>query len=155
MMSGSEAVENYLKAIYILVRRKGRAKVTDISALLNVKAPTATEMVQKLAKRGFVEYERYRGVRLTPKGMEIAEKILKRHETLRNFLEILGVDRDIAEEDACRIEHYVHPETMDKLSKFVEFVQNAPKSPKWLEHFKKFCENGKHPVCEEEASRRS
>ncbi|HDO20980.1 MAG: metal-dependent transcriptional regulator [archaeon GB-1867-097] len=148
-MLGSEAVENYLEAIYLLVKRKGYAKMSDISSLLNVKMPTATEMIQKLAKRGLVKYEKYKSVKLTSRGEAIAENVIKRHETLRNFLEILGVRSEIAEEDACRIEHYVHPETMKLLSKFVEFVQNAPRSPRWLEHFKKFCESGEHPPCKE------
>jgi len=96
-MLGSEAVENYLEAIYLLVKRKGYAKMSDISSLLNVKMPTATEMIQKLAKRGLVKYEKYKSVKLTSRGEAIAENVIKRHETLRNFLEILGVRSEIAE----------------------------------------------------------
>ena len=137
-MGESEAVEDYLEAIYVLMRRKGLARVRDLSSLLNVKAPTVTEMVQKLARRGLVIYERYRGVRLTPEGEEIAKGVLERHEVLKRFLRILGLDEEIAEEDACRMEHYLHAETVERLSKFVEFVLSAP-GASWLKRFKEFC----------------
>jgi len=140
-MGESEAVEDYLEAIYILMRRKGLARVGDLSSLLNVKAPTVTEMVQKLARRGLVIYERYRGVRLTPRGEEIAKGVLERHEVLKSFLKILGLDEEIAEEDACRMEHYLHAETVERLSKFVEFVLRAP-GASWLRRFKEFCSAG-------------
>ncbi|KYH37063.1 MAG: Mn-dependent transcriptional regulator [Candidatus Bathyarchaeota archaeon B24] len=145
----SETVENYLETIYLISKRKGYARVSDISTALKVKAPTVTEMVQKLADRGLVRYERYkRDIRLTSKGEEKAKRVIERHRILKAFLQVLGVSEEVAEEDACRIEHYIHPETLERLSKFIEFVQKAPKSPKWLEHFRYFCEKGEHPPCE-------
>ncbi|RLI23633.1 metal-dependent transcriptional regulator [Candidatus Bathyarchaeota archaeon] len=146
----SETVENYLETIYLISKRKGYARVSDISTALKVKAPTVTEMVQKLADRGLVMYERYkRDIRLTSKGEEKAKRVIERHRILKAFLQVLGVSEEVAEEDACRIEHHIHPETLERLSKFIEFVQKAPKSPKWLEHFRYFCEKGEHPPCEE------
>jgi len=146
----SETVENYLETIYLISKRKGYARVSDISTALKVKAPTVTEMVQKLADRGLVMYERYkRDIRLTSKGEEKAKRVIERHRILKEFLQVLGVSEKVAEEDACRIEHHIHPETLERLSKFIEFVQKAPKSPKWLDHFRYFCEKGEHPPCEE------
>lgn len=137
----SEAVENYLEAIYILIEERGKTRISDISSRLKVKASTVTEMVQKLSDRGFIIYERYRrDIRLTPKGEEEARRILKRHRVLKEFLQVLGVAEEIAEKDACRIEHHVHPETMRRLSKFIEFIQSFPKTSKWIKCFKRFCD---------------
>ncbi|RLG60397.1 transcriptional regulator MntR [Candidatus Geothermarchaeota archaeon] len=142
--------EDYVEAIYQLIRKSGYARVSDISSMLRVQPPSVTEMLQKLAKENLVIYERYKKVKLTPKGEKLAKEVIKKHETLKEFLRILGVDEKIAEKDACKIEHHVHPETMRRLTKFVEFVKNAPKSPKWLEHFRYFYETGKYPPCKEE-----
>jgi len=54
---------------------------------------------------------------------------------------ILGVDREVAERDACEMEHALHPETLERLTKFVEFVKHAPQNIRWLENFKKFYES--------------
>jgi DtxR family Mn-dependent transcriptional regulator len=60
---------------------------------------------------------------------------------------IIGVDEKIANEDACKIEHIVNPKTMDRLTKFVEFVNRFEDSPKWLDHFKHFYETGEYIEC--------
>lgn len=142
----SQSVEDYLEAIYELIEIKGYARTVDISSSLNIQPPSVTEMVQKLDKRGLLVYERYRGVKLTKKGEILAKSIKRRHETLVKFLEILGVDSEIAKKDACRIEHYVDPKTMKCLAKFVDFVLYAPQEEgkRWLKHFNHFIETGEH-----------
>ena len=143
-----KSVEDYLEVIYRLIDEKGYARIFDISASLNVKPPSVTEMVQKLAKEGYVKYTRYQTITLTNKGREVAKNVYRRHKTLTEFLKILGVEEEIAEKDACEIEHSLHPETVERLTKFVEFVKNAPRDPKWLEHFRIYYETGKYPKCE-------
>ncbi|WP_457550098.1 metal-dependent transcriptional regulator, partial [Archaeoglobus sp.] len=70
----------------------------------------------------------------------------ERREILVRFLVMLGVPKDIAEEDACTIEHVLHPETVKQLKNFVKFVEECPVlDPKWLKHFKEFCKTGVHP----------
>jgi DtxR family Mn-dependent transcriptional regulator len=59
-------------------------------------------------------------------------------------LEIILVPGDVASEDACTMEHHLDPKTVEQFSKFVEFVNNAPVSPKWLTHFKEYCKTGKY-----------
>lgn len=141
----TESMEDYLEVICRLEKKKGYARTSDLSSFFGHKAPSITEMLQKLAQQGFVNYERYGGVTLTPEGKRIAKEVSARHETLKNFLEILGIDKEAAEEDACRIEHVVHKKTMEKLRKFVSFVQRAPRDPKWLRHLEYFVKTGKHP----------
>ena len=139
--------EDYLEAIYTVQKRKGYAKVKDISIILGVGAPSVTEMFKKLADENYVNYERYSGVTLTSKGKKIAIETREKHNTIREFLLILGVDEDIADEDACRIEHAVNPETMEYLTNFVNFVKLGDDNPRWLEHFKYYHETGKLVEC--------
>lgn len=145
----SESVEDYLEAIYTIQRTKGYARTTDIKKLMDHSAASVTEMFQKLDREGYVDYEKYGGVTLTKEGLRIAILVATRHRILTNFLEILGIPTSISTEDACRIEHNVHQETMERLTRFVEFVQAGPESPRWLDHFKEFWETGKVVDCKE------
>lgn len=142
--------EGYIETVYELIKEHGYAAVTDIAAALNVKPPSATRMIQKLDAANFVKYTPYRTVTLTSKGEKLARTLEKRHNTLKKFLEMIGVDKNIAEQDACRIEHIAHKMTMEKLTEFVEFVQKAPRSPRWFQHFKYFKKTGKHPECRDD-----
>lgn len=144
-------VEDYLEAIYKLILEKGQARISDISEALKIRPPSVTEMIQKLGKEGYIDYTPYKQIKLTRKGEEVARMVYRKHLTLKDFLKILGVEEGIAEEDACKIEHSLHPETVERLTKFVEFVQKAPKSPIWLEHFEYFYKTGKHPECVKES----
>ena len=145
----SESVEDYLEAIYTVQRTKGYARTTDIKNLMEHSAASVTEMFQKLDREGYVNYEKYGGVTLTTEGLRIAILISTRHRILTNFLEILGIPTDIANDDACKIEHNVHPETMERLTRFVEFVQAGPENPRWLDHFREFWETGNVVNCKE------
>jgi len=115
----SKSVEDYLEAIYNLVAEDGIAKTGDISRSLNVRPPSVTEMLQRLAKEEFVTYEKYGGARLTAKGERLAKTIKRRHDVLVDFLNFIGVGDEVAEEDACRIEHDLNPRTVDRLQKFL------------------------------------
>jgi Mn-dependent DtxR family transcriptional regulator len=143
----SERTEDYLEALSLVIDEKGFAKVKDIAEYFKISPSSVTEMFQKLKEYGYIHYEKYRGVTLTDKGLDIAEKTKKKHETLREFLCILGVPDRIANEDACRIEHVVNVETMKRLTKFVSFVQDFDESPRWLNHFKHYYATGKHFSC--------
>jgi len=72
---------------------------------------------------------------------------MKKHKIIADFLEIIGIERGLAEADACQIEHHVSPKTMNRLGKFVEFINNAPHEPKWLEHFNYYVQTGKRKEC--------
>lgn len=145
----SESVEDYLEAIYTIQRTKGYARTTDIKRLLGHSAASVTEMFQKMDREGYVNYEKYGGVTLTKEGLRIAVLVSTRHRILTNFLEILGIPSEIATDDACKIEHSVHQETMERLTRFVEFVQSGPENPRWLDHFQEFWETGKVVNCAE------
>lgn len=146
----TERTEDYLEAIDTVVERKGYARVKDVSDMLGVALSSVTEMFQKLSDAGYINYEKYSGVTLTEPGREIAKKTKERHNILKEFLSILGVDDTVADDDACRIEHVVHPETVDRLTIFVEFVRQKEEGPLWLDHFKYFFETGEYIECSPE-----
>ncbi|HIP63376.1 MAG TPA: metal-dependent transcriptional regulator [Archaeoglobus profundus] len=140
----SKRTEDYLQAIYELSGEKGFTRVKDIANKLNVKPATVSEMLEKLAREGYVIYKKRLYVALTDKGKEVARCIKERRELLVKFLVLLGVPRDIAEKDACMIEHVLHPETVKQLKNFVKFTEECP-IKEWLEHFREFCKTGVHP----------
>ena len=140
-----KTVEEYIEVIYALQKKHGHVHTNDLALTLGVAPPSATEMVQKLADENLVDYKPYHGVTLTKDGEKMARELTKKHKTLAEFLEIIGVDREDAEIDACKIEHHVSSQTMKQLNKFVEFTRDAPSDPRWLENFKRFSKTGKRP----------
>ncbi|MFO8109650.1 MAG: metal-dependent transcriptional regulator [Thermoplasmata archaeon] len=129
--------EEYIEAIYDVINDKGYTKVKDISDILDVGPSSVTEMFQKLDDKGYINYMKYSGVTLTEKGERKATELLEKHKVLRDFFIYLGVNEKIADEDACNIEHVVNKETMDRLTKFVDFIESH-EEPLWLERFEKY-----------------
>ncbi len=116
----SVSEEDYIEVIYEVEKAYGYARLVDISSILGVKPPTAVNMIKRLEDKGLVTYMRYRGVKLTDKGKEIAERISRTHEFIRSFLIALGVDHNRANIEAELIEHFLSKETLDKLKEFYE-----------------------------------
>jgi DtxR family Mn-dependent transcriptional regulator len=129
-----KTIEDYLELIYILQKKKKKAHTNDIALKFHITPASVTEVFQKLHEEGYIHYEPYVGVTLTAKGKKIAVSTKKKHDTLKNFLMILGVDERHADEDACKIEHVVNPSTMERLTKFVEFVRIKKEGHRWLDH---------------------
>ena len=120
-------MEDYLEVISELVELKGYANTLDISSYLNVSAPSVTKMLQKLDESGYLEYEKYRGINLTVKGNVLADTIRKKHGTLLEFFRLLGINYEIANQDAEGIEHHLNPQTIKQLNKLVTFLKAHPK----------------------------
>ena len=139
------AVENYLEAIFNLAKEKRVVRVKDIAKRLGVKMPTVTNMLKTLSERGLIEYEKYEYLELTKNGSDVGEEIDRRHHVLRSFLtDILGIDLEKADEEACKMEHAVGAATMDRFVAFMGFFQSCPRTGEnWLEHFEEFRVHGK------------
>jgi Mn-dependent DtxR family transcriptional regulator len=116
-------MEDYLEVIYELIQYKGYATTIDISEYLNVSSPSVTKMVQKLNESGHLNYEKYRGIRLTDRGTLVAKNIRERHGLLAEFLKIIGVDEDTANKDAEGIEHHLQSKTLGKLENFIKDIK--------------------------------
>jgi len=125
-------VEDYLEVVYDLIETKGYARASDIAERLDVKPPSVTSMIKKLDDMGLVVYERYRGLKLTDKGKQMARFSRQKHSTITKFLQVLGVREKIAALDAEGIEHHLHRETIDRIKLFVDFVG---KHPSWFKTF--------------------
>ncbi len=130
--------ETYIETIDDLMTKLGYAVVTDIAKQLNVKSPSVTSMLKKLDSLGFVKYTPYRNVILTQKGLDLAVFLKKRHKSLQEFLELLGVDKTIAEDDACAMEHILHAPSLEKFTVFLEYVKNDSKGISCMENFVNF-----------------
>jgi DtxR family Mn-dependent transcriptional regulator len=116
----TESLENYLETIGMLVRENKIARVKDISKKLNVKNSSVNIALNVLADKGLIIHEKYGYVELTKEGQKIADDIQYKEDILlRFFTEILGVDKDIALKDACRMEHTISDETLAKLIFFI------------------------------------
>jgi Mn-dependent DtxR family transcriptional regulator len=119
-------MEDYLEAIYHLNEEKGYISTLDLSDRLGVKPPTVSSMIANLAKKGYLVHERYRGMKLTDQGARVARSVIRKHETTFEFLSMLGVGQEIAYEDAEGIEHHLHPITIQKFERLVEFFKKHP-----------------------------
>lgn len=142
-----KTIEDYVEMIYILQNKDEKVRTNNIASALNINPASVTEIFQKLSSGGYINYEKYSGVTLTAKGKKTAVATKKKHDTLKKFLTILGVDEKIADIDACKIEHIINSETMERLTKFVEFVHQKKEGPRWIDHFKYFYETGEYVEC--------
>lgn len=135
----SRKAEDYLEAVYVVNQEKGHVRIRDICKELGIKPPTVVEMVRKLSEQGYLVHKKNEGVYLTPKGEEIGRTIKDRHSTISAFLTFIGVSKEIANEDACVIEHELNPKTIKQIKSLVSFIESTPNNPEWLDNFEAFC----------------
>jgi len=143
----SPSLEDYLESIFVIKQRKQIVRVKDLARHLNVKAPSVVEILRKLKEKNLIEHEYYGYIELTCEGVNKAKALYERHIMLKKFLhQILGVDEEIAETDACRIEHYLSKETLERIIKFINFIETCPQGvPEWLNNFYYFVKHKKRP----------
>ena len=139
------SMEDYLETIALLKEEGKPVTVTAISKMMGVKKPSVDWALTKLSVTGLVLHEKYGDVELTAEGAKIAEDVYQRHKILRRFLvDILDVDPDTADGDACRMEHVLSRSSLSRLEKFIDFVLNCPRgNPEWLTGFNYYVEHGK------------
>ncbi|MHA1114555.1 MAG: metal-dependent transcriptional regulator [Candidatus Heimdallarchaeum aukensis] len=115
--------EEYIEIIYDICLEKGIAKVSEIKKRLKLQSlSSVTEMVQKLHEEGLIKYEKYKGVTITEKGLSVAKQLLQRHQAIEDFLLFLQIDKKIALQDACAIEHVISEQSIEAIIKFVCFL---------------------------------
>ena len=113
----NESSENYLETILVLSRRLPVVRAVDISEELQFKKSSVSVAMKHLREEACITVNKSGFISLTDKGKEIAEMIYERHQLLSSWLEQLGVDRLIASEDACRIEHVISRESFEAIKK--------------------------------------
>lgn len=114
-MKIQKAAEDYLEAMLMMQKQHGYIRSIDIAEKLGVTKPSVTYATKRLRENGYIRMDRDGLITLTESGMEIAAKMLDRHRTLTEFLVRLGVDRETAEEDACRMEHDVSEKSYEAI----------------------------------------
>lgn len=142
-----KTIEDYVELVYDLQKGKKRVHTNDIASALDINPASVTEIFQKLSEEGYIDYKKYGGTTLTKKGRRVAKATRKKHDTLTEFLMLLGIDKKTAEEDACEMEHILHKNTMDTVIKFVEVVKKCPVTPFWLERLKEYVKTDKLSEC--------
>ena len=114
-----ESAENYLETILILQKNKGAVRSIDIVNELEYSKPSVSIAMKNLREGGYIEMNPDGYITLLEKGTVIAEKMYERHMLLSNWLVALGVEQEIAAEDACRIEHVISAESFEAIKKHV------------------------------------
>ena len=114
-----ESAENYLETILILSQSKGKGEVRSIDIVneLEFSKPSVSVAMKNLRENGYITVDKDGYIRLTDKGLEIAEKMYERHTLLSQWLIKLGVDEKVAVEDACRMEHVISAESFAAIKK--------------------------------------
>jgi Mn-dependent DtxR family transcriptional regulator len=137
----SPSREDYLEAIWILTRDQGFTRVSDIAHRLQLSVGSASKMVRRLAADDLVQYERYRGIRLTALGEAQGRLLAARHAVLERFLACLGVhDLRRVHDTVEGIEHYMDPQALLAIDALVDL---ATSHPEWWHHFEEHLQNRK------------
>lgn len=118
-MKIQQSAEDYLETMLILQKKHGYIRSIDIANHLGVTKPSVSYAVKRLKESGYINMEANGPITLAPPGLEIAKRVYNRHRALTVFLELLGVDADTAEEDACKIEHVISHDTYVAICKYV------------------------------------
>ena len=135
----SPALEDYLESIVRLLDEKGAARVRDIARDLSVHESTVTAALKRLSEKDLVSYAPYELTTLTGKGRRAAEEVTRRHSVVRHFLtDVLMLDSDEAEANACRIEHVIDRAVLDRLQQFMDHItEGGARPPRWLASWRK------------------
>ncbi len=145
----SSCMEDYLEAIYHLTKSGETARVKEIASAMAVSLPSVTSALRTLGKAGMVQHERYGRVSLTALGLAHARQLVERHVTLTRFLtEVLRVDPEVAEVEACRMEHSIGQGTLNRMVGFVRCVLDCPRQDRsWLVNLQSLWETGGQGPC--------
>lgn len=131
--------EDYIEMIYRLNIENNKVQVKDISKKLNIKPPSVTKMIKKLNDKDMLIYKKYDNIELTSLGEHVGENLLSRHNTIKEFLTILGIKESIHEETET-IEHTINVETLIKIEGLINFFRE---NEDVLRKFKSYQEENK------------
>ena len=119
-----ESAQNYLESIYVISKRQDVVRATDICAYFGYSRPTVSVALKHFREAGLIHVDANNHITLTEEGLAVATSMYERHTLLTKLLVTMGVPKEIAVEDACKIEHDLSPETFECMKNFLE---NHPK----------------------------
>lgn len=110
----NESRENYVKTIYVLKNKLGVVRPVDIAREMGFTRPSVSRAMSMLREKGLITLDGKKGIQLTESGLAVAKQIYEKHALLKDFLmKTVGTDEKTAEEEACRMEHFISPATME------------------------------------------
>jgi DtxR family Mn-dependent transcriptional regulator len=119
----SASLEDYLEAIFNLAGQSKGARSKDIAERLGVARSSVTGALQVLAEKGLANYRPYGCITLTDPGQTVAAEVVRKHNALTAFfIDVLGVDREVAQQAACKAEHAMGPEIIGRLLSFIAYT---------------------------------
>ena len=117
----SASKEDYLELIYELSQANSNFKAVDIAKKMNISRASVSEALKKLSEQGYIVYEKYKQAKLTEKGLDIAKKVVNKHNILFSFFkDYLQLSEDDAQINACRIEHVITDSAFEKIKQYVK-----------------------------------
>ncbi len=119
-----ESAEMYLETILVLSRRYPKVRSIDVVGELDFKKSSVSVAMKKLRENSYIEMDNDGYITLTDAGRSIADTMFERHTVLSGWLRKLGVDKETAVDDACRIEHVISPESFEAIKKHIEGAKN-------------------------------
>jgi DtxR family Mn-dependent transcriptional regulator len=123
----SKSVQDYLRAIAVLSRNGALVSTTEIAKYFKIAPASVTEMLKKLAEKGYINYSPYHGSTLTQKGLQEAQKITRKHRLLEKFLaDVLRISDDKVHTQACQMEHDLSDEAEESLCRFLKHPDKCP-----------------------------
>ena len=122
-MSLYESGQMYLETIYVLSKERSHVRAIDVSEHMGYSKPSVSRAVSTLKKEGYITVADDGGLKLTERGLEIAESMYERHTVLTKLLMELGVEEAVASEDACRMEHVISQESFDAIKRHAGMSQ--------------------------------
>ena len=112
--------EDYLEAILTLQQQKGQVRSVDVAAHMHYSKPSISIAMKKLREQGYVRMDESGLLSLTEEGKAVADRIYERHQVVKKVLLLIGVEEEEAAEEACKIEHAISDNTLEKIKAFVE-----------------------------------
>ena len=117
----TSGLEDYLELIHNSISNNQQIKAIDIANKFNISRSSVSEALIRLADMDYIIYEGRKGIKITQKGIKQAKKITKKHEILMNFfIKVLDVDIALADKNACKIEHVIDDEVIEKIAKYTK-----------------------------------
>ena len=147
-------VEEYIEIIGEQLNESPVARVKDIAQARGVTLPTVSSAVEKLRELGLVKHQHYGYVTLTLKGRKLADELHSTHNAIKEmFIKVLGLSEEIADDDACKLEHFISPQAKLLLVKFIMFLKHCPfGGDSWINMFHNCCiyteDSGSCDLCE-------
>lgn len=119
-MALNESGEMYLESIYVLCSKSNSVRSIDVAEYMNYSKPSVSRAVGLLKEKGLISVDKEGYISLTDEGKKIAGNVFERHTIITQMLIKLGVDEEVAADDACRIEHVISPQSFQAMKSFLE-----------------------------------